>query len=471
MVQFEPSSEIVSRASQRTRLGEEAYCFAADVGADRDLPRSFNEAVQDQDRKQWEKAIKLELDAHALTRIWEVVERTRGMRVNGRIRVFAFKRNEHGELVLYKAHLVALGYGQEFGINYFETYAPVANMNAIRVSLAMCATLGYVVMQFNVDTAFLYAVLHEEVLILVPDGVTAPQGSLLKLLKSLYGLKQASLEWNKTIDKVLKDIGFEPTSADPCVYVMVTQRSELVYLCLYYVDDLLVGAQSRDAIDLVKQQLQASFRLKELSVARYILGMQITQQVQRRETSIAQTQYIADIAERFGQSACKPVYNPVKSSLKIGGADASQFADERDVMQSKSYRSVIGCLLYVATCTRLDVSFAVSHLSRYVENPSRAHWNAALQVLRYLWMTRDFGVGFSGGDAKDVKLKAWCGSDWAANPDDWRSVFGVVVLVASGPVAYMPRAQSSVALSSCEAKIMTVSLAAQETVWTRSAPR
>lgn len=163
-----------------------------------------------------------------------------------------------------------------------------------------------------------------------------------------------------------------------------------------------------------KGKLAGSLKLKELSAARYVLGMQISQHVRLRKTTMKQSQYIADIAAWFGHTAAKPVYNPCRISMKIIGTDAPQTASERADMRTRPYRSLIGCLLYVATRTRPDMTYAVGNLSQYVENPGRADWVAVVHVLQYLHTTPDYGFVFNGGTTSGIRLKAWCEADWAS---------------------------------------------------------
>ncbi|KAF1317030.1 hypothetical protein FI667_g15081, partial [Globisporangium splendens] len=217
-------------------------------------------------------------------------------------------------------------------------------------------------------------------------------------------------------------MGFTASDVDPCIYVL-KRDANVVYLCF---------------------QNQAS-----------------------RTTTVKQTQYIRDITERFNQESAKAVENPCIASAKTSMQDCPNNEKERGMMRNKPYRSLIGCLLYVSICTRPDISFAVGHLSRYVEDPGEAHWRAAIRVLRYLSTTREYGIKYSGGKDKS-RLTAYSDAGWASNADDRRSISGVILIVNGGPVVYKSKAQKSVALSSSEAEYMAASLCAQEIMWTRA---
>lgn len=453
------------RPNKRSRDDLNAFSCLSEIALTVNVPTTYKEATECREREHWMSAIENELHAHTKNGTWTIVPRTAAMKVIGNKWLFVHKRNEKGEIVRYKARLVALGFGQKFGVNFFETYSPVANTNSIRMLIAMCSIRGYTILQFDVDTAFLYGVLEELVYMNVPTGIDAGPNMVCKLNKSLYGLKQAAHVWNKTINSALIVMGFTNSMADPCIYVKVI-RGERVFICLY-VDDLLVAAQNTELIDSVKNDLMKHFRIKELGLAKYVLGMEINQDSRTKTISIKQTQYIDDVTNRFNQAEAKPVSNPCDSSWKLSHEDSPTTSAERTEMRKKPYRQLIGCLLYISICTRPDISYAVNHLSRYVENPGELHWKAGIRVLRYLRTTRHYGLLF-GGMGTDNRVEVYCDADWGSNVDDRRSVSGVMILMNGAPVIYKSKYQKSVALSSSEAEYMAMSLCVQEVLWMRS---
>ena len=176
-------------------------------------------------------------------------------------------------MIRYKARLVAQGFKQKFGIDFFETYSPVANMNSIRVVLAVCAAYSYVMEQLDADTAFLNSGLVELVNMEAPFGVKNAKGMMCKLKKAIYGLKQAASAWNKTIRRVFLKNGFKSCGADQCVYVKRT-RNVFVDVCLY-VEDMIITAKTSEEIREVKMAHKNAFKMKELGEVRFILGMEI----------------------------------------------------------------------------------------------------------------------------------------------------------------------------------------------------
>ncbi|KAE8909416.1 Retrovirus-related Pol polyprotein from transposon TNT 1-94 [Phytophthora fragariae] len=417
------------------------------------------------DAAQWREAMDAELLSHERNGTWTLVPRGTANRTIGCRWVFAKKRDQYGRVVRYKARLVAKGFKQKYGIDFFETYSPVANMNSIRVVLSVCAAYEYRMEQLDADTAFLNSELKDRVYMEVPFGIENARDYQYQLNKAIYGLMQAASAWNKTIHRVFLGNGFKSCGADQCVYVK-RSKNGFIYVCLY-VDDMIIAAKTSEDIREVKDALKNAFKMKELGPAKFILGMEIDHDMTAGTLKIKQTRYIDDVVERFGQENAKPVDNPCAAGLKLSKTQSPGTDAEQNAMRSKPYRSLIGCLLYITTCTRPDIAFMATQLSRFLENPGQQHWNAAVRVLRYLKSTRQHGIIYQGG-THSVTLKAYSDADWGTNLDDRRSVSGVMVMIGNAPVVFKSKFQRTVALSSAEAEYMALSLCVQEVLWTRA---
>ncbi|TMW59504.1 hypothetical protein Poli38472_004573 [Pythium oligandrum] len=338
-------------------------------------------------------------------------------------------------------------------------------MGSIRIFLSVCCAAGYILEQLDVDTAFLNADLKEDVYIEPPEGLKVDGDCVLKLNKALYGLKQAGNAWFKTIHGALIDLGFKPCGSDTCIYVG-RAGGDTTYICLY-VDDMVVGGRTQTRVDEVKKLIAARFRIKELGPVKHLLGMEIVYDRVKRYLSINQAQYVKTLVERFNQQSCRDVTNPCEQSLKLSKADGPRDDQQKAEMSKRPYRSLIGCLQYVAQCTRPDIAFAVTHLSRFMENPGPRHWTAAIRVLRYLKSTRDYGISY-GGDHEENTPVVFCDADWGTSVDDRRSVSGLVIMMNGGPIVFKAKYQSTVALSSSEAEYLALSLCGQEVMWVRT---
>ena len=180
-----------------------------------------------------------------------------------------------GNLTLYKARLVAKGFTQVEGIDYDETFSPVAKFQSIRILLAIAAYHDYEIWQMDVKTAFLTGFLDEDVYMVQPDGFADPKYAekVCKLKKSIYGLKQASRSWNIRFDDEIKKLGFIINPKEPCVYKKLS-GSSIIFLVLY-VDDILLIGNDISLLEFVKSSLSKVFSMKDLGEATYILGIRI----------------------------------------------------------------------------------------------------------------------------------------------------------------------------------------------------
>ncbi|POM72955.1 Integrase catalytic core protein [Phytophthora palmivora] len=435
------------------------------------VPKSYEKATTSVDAKEWKKAIASELESLTANKTWELVPRPTHQRPIGCRWVFALKRNEKEEVIRHKARLVAKGYSQRHGIDYEETYAPVAYLNSIRTKLAKCCAEGFEIEQCDVDTAFLYGKLEEEIYMELPEGLqellaladTEGEGDVVCcLLQSLYGLKQASRVWNETIDAHLKTMAFKAADADPCVYTRGEGDSECI-VCLY-VDDMLIASREKDIIASVKAGIAEKFRIKDLGRARFILGIEIDYDMERKALTISQRAYTESIINRFGQENAKPSLTPLDPSVHLTKANEPQSDDDKAKMKSKPYRSLVGSLMYLACGTRPDIAVAVAKLSRYLENPGQRHWDAGIKVVHYLLKTKDVAITYDG--CMGAELTAYS-DDLTGNRDDRRSVSGVMLMVCGAPVVWRSTFQKTVILSSTEAEYMALNDCIKEVVWMR----
>lgn len=454
-----------ARIDDEGLIAEAVLAYAASVGEADDAPTTYRQAMNSDDAHAWQKAINTKLEAHEENGSWTLVSKKESVREIGCRWVFAKKRNELGQVVHYKARLVAKGFKQKFSVDFFETYSPVANMNSIGFVLSVVITMGYMTEQLDVDTSFLNSDLKEEVYMEVPYGIANAENMVCKLNKANHGLKQASNAWNKTIHVVFLQMGFRSSGEDQCIYVK-GKNGNYVFVCLY-VDDMIIAAKTSKEIEDVKAALKNSFKIKDLGEAKFILGIEIDHDRNCSTLVIRQTRYIDDVVNTFNQQDAKAVVNPSEAGLKLSKTQSPTTDIEKAEMQSKPYRSLIRCLLYITTGTRPDIAYVVTQLSRFFENPGQQHWKAAIRVLLYLKMTREFGITYDGS-ANEVQATAYTDADWGSNIDDRRSVSGIMVMIRGAPVVFRSKYQQTVALSSAEAEYMALSLCTQEVLWVRA---
>ena len=437
------------------------------------LPKSFHEAVIGPEKEKWIEAIKSELNSLKKNETWSLCKLPVDKNEVGNKWVFAIKRDENGKVLRYKARLVAQGFSQQPGVDYEHTYSPVACIASVRSFLVAAGEHGLYVEHDDVDTAFLYGELDEEIYMRVPEGFelladnesSATDGLSLKLGKSLYGLKQASRMWNQKIDQVLTEMGFEATDAEPCIYIRDDHQG-LCMICLY-VDDLLIAGKDEATVGLIVSALREHFSMKSLGPVKHMLGIEIHYKLADKNLTLQQTKYIEDLVVKFNQQNAKEVSTPMETSLQLTKDNEANDEDEQRLMKTRPYRSLVGALNYLSGTTRPDISVAVTKLSRFLNNPGPKHWDAAIRVVRYLKKTKNYQLSYNFNDGEKGKLVAFSDADWGTDKDDRRSVSGIFITYCGGPLVWKSNYQRTVALSTTEAEYMALSLCVRECVWLR----
>jgi hypothetical protein len=319
---------------------------------------------------------------------WEVVNHPYGCKSIVCKWVFKKKFRPDGTIERYKARLVVKGYTQKEGEDFFDTYSPVARLNTIRVLLSLAASFGLTIHQMDVKTAFLNGELEEEIYMDQPNKFIAngQEGKVCKLLKSLYGLKQAPKQWHEKFDKTLTSVSFVENETNSCVYYRYGE-GEGVILCLY-VDDILIFGSSLKVIETVKKFLSSNFEIKDLGEADVILNIKLLKESDGGVT-LLQSHYVKKVLSRFGFSDYQPAPTPYDPGMLLR-------KKQRIASDHLRYSQIIGSLMYLASATRPDISFAVCKLSRFVSNPGDDHWRALERVMRYLKGTMSYGIRYTG---------------------------------------------------------------------------
>jgi hypothetical protein len=403
----------------------------------------------------WKLAMDEEIASLLANGTWSVEQLPDGARPIPCKWVFKIKRDAQGNIERYKARLVAKGYQQVAGVDFDEVYAPVSKHSSLRALLGIVAMEDLELHQLDVKTAFLNGVLEEEIWLDQPPGFEqGPAGTACRLKKALYGLKQAPRAWHTKLSQELEKLGFVASDADPSLWVLhLDGRS--VYV-LVYVDDLLLAGKLLSDIQNVKGLLMSAFDARDLGEARHFIGMEIIRERGAKSLHLVQKQYAAEVVARFGMSDAKPAAVPLSASVKL-----SRDGDEPLDVSVFPYRELVGSLMYLAVCTRPDISHAVGALARYMSAPQKQHWDAARALLRYLGGTT--GVGICFGDA--LGLQGYCDADYAGDLDTRRSTTGFVFTLHGGAVSWSSRLQPTVAVSTAEAEYMAAASAVKEALW------
>lgn len=426
-------------------------------------PQTFDQAVSSPESKQWYEAMKEEMLSLEKNNTWKLVPLPNNRKPIGCKWVYRIKQKPNGKIDRYKARLCAKGYSQQHGIDYKETFSPVIRYDSIRVLLAIAAVNNMEIKQFDVKTAFLYGNLNEEVYMQQPDGFTIDNSTFVcKLNKSIYGLKQSPRCWNLKFTNFLTTFGFKQLNTDRCVFYTRVSNTD-VYLALY-VDDGLILCESTDIIEEILSTLSSCFDIT-ISDGTYFCGLEIQRNREKREIFISQCGYINRILQKFNMNDCKSKSVPCVPGNPLHNGQCPTSTEEKKEMSNRPYREAVGSLMFTAIVSRPDIMYAVSQVSRFLNNPGSEHWSAVKRIFQYLQGTKDIGIKYQ---ADHLSLTMYSDADFAGDIDTRRSTTGYVSLLANGPVTWSSHRQKCVTRSTTEAEYIAASDAAAEAIWLRN---
>jgi hypothetical protein len=332
--------------------------------------------------------------------VWHLVPHP-NQNVVGTKWVFHNKQDEHGVVTRNKARLVAKGYSQVEGLDFGETYAPVARLESIRILLAYATYHGFKLYQMDVKSAFLNGPIKEEVYVEQPPGFEDSEypNHVYKLSKALYGLKQAPRAWYECLRDFFITNGFKVGKADPTLFTKTIAKD--LFVCQIYVDDIIFGSSNKSTCEEFSRIMIRKFEMSMMGELKYFLGFQVKQL--QEGTFISQTKYIQDILNKFGMKDAKPIKTPMGTNghldLNTGGKSVDQ----------KVYRSMIGSLLYLCA-SQPDIMLSVCMCARFQADPKEVHLRAVKRIMRYLVYMPKFGLWYPKGSTFD--LIGYSGADW-----------------------------------------------------------
>ncbi|CAI7739845.1 unnamed protein product [Closterium sp. NIES-53] len=347
------------------------------------------------------------------------------------------------------------------GVDYFQSFSPNPKMTTLRVLLHVAAQRDYELHSLDFSTAFLQGSLHEEIWLRRPPGFSGsfPPGTQWSLRRPVYGLRQAPREWHDTLRTTLAALGFAPSTADPSLFLR-TDTSLPPFYILVYVDDLVFATADTAGLAHVKSELQKRHTCTDLGELRSYLGLQITRDRAQHTITLTQSHMVQQVLQRFGFTYSSPQATPLSTRHSL-----SALPSDESVEPSGPYPELVGCLMYLMTCTRPDLAYPLSILARYVA-PGRhrpEHMAATKRVLRYLCSTS--GLGLVLGGRRPVVLTGHADASCADDQATQRSSQGYTFSLGSGSVSWRSTRSSSVLGSSCEAEIYAGAMAAQELRW------
>ena len=430
---------------------------------------TFEEAKRRADWPKWEEAIKVELATLKAAGTWTVVKRPENTNVVDSKWVFRIKKNSAGEIDKYKARLVARGFTQIHGVDYYETFAPVAKLASVRTILAIAARNDWEIDVFDFHGAYLNGELNEREDVYMeqpPDYETADRRTfVLKLKKALYGLKQGGRKWYDTLCRTLAELGMKRSEADFGVFYAHTVTD--IILLAIHVDDCMLTGNNVAVLTEFKRKIGAIYKLTDLGPISWLLGIKVTRDRELRTLHLSQTSYIESIIRRFNFDDLKPASIPIDPTMQFSKKQCPQTITDIARMKNIPYREAIGSLMYAAIGTHPDIAFSVSTLAQFSDNPGQVHWDAVKHVFRYLNGTKELALGYGGeGKGKGRGLEGFSDAD-GTSQEHQHAITGFAFLIDGGAVSWSSKKQELVTLSTTEAEYVASSHASREALWLR----
>jgi hypothetical protein len=422
---------------------------------------------------EWREARQRELDRLCQLDTWELIDPPSGANVIGSKWVFALKSKPDGTIDKFKARLVCQGFGQKEGVDFDETYANTAGKTTVRVFLALICVFGLKVKQMDVTTAFLYGEVDKDIYMRQPPGHDDGSGRVCKLLKALYGMKQAPRIWEQTLRATLYAIGFVASHVDPCLYVL--RKDGQVLFLLDFVDDMLLASHSDSLIQWVSQQLCKEYDMTDMGDVQKYIGLHVLHDREKGEMWVHQAPAIVELAEKFGIQGESFPDTPLPSDFvlefpweQFGGEPPPDFKGGPDPLldhlSHKRFRKIVGSLNYIAHSTRIDVAFAVNQLSRVSHAPRSRHLAAAERCIAYLRGNAHLGLHFT--KSSGMFLECFVDANYCSSGSK-RSMTGFLLKVGGAPVFWTARKQDKITTSTCDAESYAVMTAVQYVGFTR----
>lgn len=386
------------------------------------------------------------------------------------------KFNTDGVLKRYKARCVARGFKQKEGIDYEETFSPTGRLSTMRYVLNHATQRKIKPRQADFVTAYLNSKLEEEeaVYISLPDGfvewlketkqetytkelarelIDNPADFVIKLKKTLYGLKQAARGWYTTMNEWFIKNGYRISDADPCL--LISDKGDLAFA---WVDDLILVGENTD--ELIRN-LNKDFKINDLGISQHILGMK-SDYLENNQVFVNQTHYVQSLIEEYGMEDAKDTGTPMQANIKLVKSTEEEAKTFKD--RNLDYRSAIGSLNYLSQCTRPDITYVVGKLSQHLENPSDTHWGAFKRVIRYLKGTKDYGILYQPDGGNEIV--GYTDSSWAEDEESL-STSGYSFQAGSGLISWRSKKLGGPSSSSTEAEYRAYLSASQEAQWLR----
>ncbi|GJR84459.1 retrovirus-related pol polyprotein from transposon TNT 1-94, partial [Tanacetum coccineum] len=417
-------------------------------------PKNVKEAMTD---PAWIESMQEELVQFKRLDVWVLVPLPDNINHSTLKWLLKNKHDEENTVIRNKSRLVVRGYRQEEGIDFEESFASVARMEAIRIFLAYVAHKSFTMIQMDVKTAFLHGTLKEDVYVCQPEGfIDADHPShVYKLKKALYGLKQAPRAWYDELSKFLLQNHFFKGTIDPTLFIR--RFDDDILVVQVYVDDIIFGSTHPRYTQLFSDLMKSRFEMSMMGEMTFFLGLQVNQSP--RGIFINQSIYVLEILKKYGMESCDPVGTPMEIKDKL---DLDQ---NGSLVDATKYRSMIGALMYL-TSSRPDIVHATCLCARYQAKPTEKHLKEVKRIFRYLRGTVNMGLWYTKDSG--FELTGFSDADYAGCKDTFKSTSGGAQFLGEKLVSWSSKKQDYTTLSTAEAEYVSLSACCAQVLWMRT---
>ena len=425
------------------------------------------------DKKEWFKAMQKEVASLKANGTWKRMNAPAGRKTVKSRWHFRVKKDKEGNIEKHKARLVAKGFTQIKGIDYKETFAPTAKLKSVRTMLTIAAKNGWKILQDDVPSAYLKPELMEETYMELPEGfhllleagvdfrktyeeLLAEYGDnpiVVRLLKTLYGLKQSGREWYKLFRSYLLGEGFIQSTQDPCVFYRRKEDGKITIVGVY-VDDILTTGN--DYLEF-RKGMQEKFKMEPGGLMEWYLGMRV-QFHDNGDITMDQDQYLKEKVEEYKELLGEKI---ASTPLPANYLQLVENDDGAIVGDYFPYREMIGSLMYAMVGTRPDLAFPLQYLCQYMQKPRLIHCELLKHLFRYC-SRNSYALTFKKDN--ELVLKGWADASYANNHDG-KSTSGYCFKIGNSIVSWSAKKQNIVALSTTESETIGLTYAAQEAIW------
>ena len=455
---------------QEHEPNEEAH--STSLASDPLEPKSYKQALLSNEKDEWTKAIKAEIENFYSRKVWKLHPRKNlnGRKPLGAKWVFK-KKNEHDNTTRYKGRIVVKGYVQIPGVDFTDSFAPVVTDTGLRIVFALTLhRKDFVCEIVDIEAAFLEADLDEEIYIEWPDGIadfhyeneTTMTDNCIRLDKAMYGTVQAARQWFKKLRDCLLDMGLKQSRVDPCVFYEKREGILTLLLCTY-VDDLAVTGTQAD-VNKFKLALKQYFNVKELGQLRKHLGVwyEWGEDENGRYLQSEMEDFVKDMINDYTTIFGK---EPKKASTP--GFPGTVLSKNRgETIKNKEYRSLVGKILYFVKKISPVCANACRELSQHLDNPGETHWQALERLLGYLCLHGDIACRMKLRAPNELRIQDVVDSAFASNPDTRKSVSGYLGTIGGcALIHWISKGQDIVTQSSTECEYVALSNGSKETVF------